>query len=119
MKYKSSTENKSVVKFTWKNAEGWPVEFVSENVKDLFGYSAEEFMKGDVAYSACVHEDDLERLTKEVNENSNKRWVNEYTQTYRIVTKDGKVKLIKDKTSVDRDKKGNVTYYRGTLTDIT
>jgi anaerobic selenocysteine-containing dehydrogenase len=24
--------------FTWKNQEGWPVEFVSENVAVLFGY---------------------------------------------------------------------------------
>ena len=27
------------VAFLWKNEEGWPVEFVSDNVKNLFGYN--------------------------------------------------------------------------------
>jgi hypothetical protein len=35
--------------FLWKNSEGWPVEYVSENVRDLFGYSAEEFMTGRIS----------------------------------------------------------------------
>ncbi|MBC2711331.1 MAG: PAS domain S-box protein, partial [Desulfosarcina sp.] len=30
------------VTFLWKNIEGWPVEFVSENVKKLFGYSGND-----------------------------------------------------------------------------
>jgi hypothetical protein len=37
--------------FTWKNQKGWPVEFVSENVAVLFGYTAKEFMKGKVIYA--------------------------------------------------------------------
>ena len=119
MKYKSLTENKSVVEFIWENSEGWPVEFVSENVKELFGYTAEEFKNGYVAYSDCVHKDDLERLTKEVDENSNKKEVKGYTQIYRIVTKDDEVKTIEDKTTVDRDEEGKVTYYHGELRDIT
>ncbi|NWG04377.1 MAG: PAS domain S-box protein [Syntrophaceae bacterium] len=34
------------VVFVWKNEEGWPVEFVSDNVKEVFGYSAEDFVNG-------------------------------------------------------------------------
>lgn len=73
-----------------------------------------------MAYSDCVHKDDLKRLTAEVNKYSKEKNRMEYVhKPYRIVTKDRKVKTIEDKTSVDRDKKGNVTYYHGTLTDIT
>ena len=32
-----------VVVFRWRNAEGWPVEFVSENVEALTGHPVEEF----------------------------------------------------------------------------
>ena len=33
------------VLFLWKNSKGWPVEFVSENVKQ-FGYTREDFYSG-------------------------------------------------------------------------
>ncbi len=44
--------NKSpAIPFLWKNEEGWPVEYVSENAVDLFEYTAEEFNSGKVKYS--------------------------------------------------------------------
>src|SRR5690349_20447999 len=33
-----------VVVFRWRNAEGWPVEYVSQNVGELTGYTADAFM---------------------------------------------------------------------------
>ncbi len=52
--------NKSpAVPFLWKNEEGWPVEYVSENVVDLFEYTAEEFMSGKVRYSKLIHPEDI------------------------------------------------------------
>ena len=72
------------VAFLWKNLEGWPVEFVSDNVMELFGYTAEEFTSGQVSYAKTVHPDDLERVAKEVATFSNetlpnyfKRWKSE------------------------------------------
>ena len=38
------------VAFLWKNAEGWPIEFVSSNVEEVFGYSAEDLLAGKVSY---------------------------------------------------------------------
>lgn len=37
-----------VMTFTWKNMENWPVKQVSENVLDVLGYAAEEFLSGSV-----------------------------------------------------------------------
>ena len=54
------------VTFLWKNIEGWPVEFVSENVMELLGYSADDFVSGRVLYTKVVHPDDLERVVEEV-----------------------------------------------------
>ncbi|MFH1722444.1 MAG: PAS domain S-box protein [Candidatus Altiarchaeota archaeon] len=108
-----------VVVFLWKNDEGWPVEYVSENVGELFGYSAEEFVSGKVSYAKTVHPDDLERVGHEVEKYSQDQRREEFTQEYRIVTKDGKVKWTDDRTWIRRDKKGEITHYQGIILDIT
>jgi len=110
----------SSVAFTWKNQEGWPVEFVSENVKRLFGYTAEEFTTGEVDYADCIHPKDLERMAKEVAEFSSKAETTEFTHTpYRILTKDGSEKIISDWTYIVRDDEGRITHYKGIVEDIT
>lgn len=34
--------------FLWSNREGWPVEYVSDNVENVLGYTAEEFLTGPI-----------------------------------------------------------------------
>jgi PAS domain S-box-containing protein len=108
------------VTFLWKNMEGWPVEFVSENVMKLFGYTATDFVSGKVSYAEVVHTEDLERVAGEVAGFSigkeHERFVHE---PYRIVTKDGKVKWLDDQTFIRRDEKGKITHYQGIVLDIT
>ena len=108
------------VAFTWRNSDGWPVEFVTENVKKLFGYTVEELKSGNVPYIRCVHPDDLERVAEEVSQFSSEEGRSDFVhKPYRIVTKDGLEKIVDDKTSIVRDEEGNVTHYQGILTDIT
>ncbi|MBC2710175.1 MAG: PAS domain S-box protein, partial [Desulfosarcina sp.] len=108
------------VTFLWKNIEGWPVEFVSENVKKLFGYSGNDFISGRISYAKVVHPDDLERVAGEVANFSigeeSKRFTHE---PYRIVTKDGKIKWLDDRTFIRRSDKGKITHYQGIVLDIT
>jgi PAS domain S-box-containing protein len=105
------------VLFLWKNSEGWPVEFVSENITQ-FGYTQEDFYSGKVIYSQIVHPDDLERVAKEVNRYSDER-ANEFTQEYRILTKSGKIKWLDDRTWVRKDSEGKITHFQGIVLDIT
>jgi len=110
----------SSVAFTWKNQGGWPVAFVSENVEKLFGYAAEEFMSGKVDYAACVHPDDLERVVKEMAEFSGKaEKAGIAHEPYRIITKDGSEKIVKDRTYIVKDHDGRITHYKGIVEDIT
>ncbi len=110
----------SLVAFTWKNQEGWPVEFVSENVESLFGFPAEEFITGKVNYSGCIHPDDLERVAKEVAEAGSKEGLTEFThEPYRVIAKDGLEKTVRDWTCIVRDHDGCVTHYKGIVEDIT
>lgn len=110
----------SSVAITWKNAEGWPVEFVTRNVERLFGYTAEEFMKGTISYDKCIHPDDLQRVTDEVEKFSKQAETSEFVhEPYRIITKDGSVRIIKDWTFITRNKMGQITHYKGIVEDIT
>jgi len=107
------------VAFLWKNAEGWPVEFVSDNVRELFGYTKDEFTSGKVSYATTVHPVDLERVAQELKTFSGEEGRIEFNQhEYRIVTKGGEVKWLDDMTFIRRDEKGDITHYEGIVIDI-
>jgi PAS domain S-box-containing protein len=107
------------VAFLWKNAEGWPVEFVSDNVNELFGYKAEEFTSGKISYAEVVHPHDLERMGKEVTIFGGTEGRENFTHDpYRIVTKDGEIKWLDDMKFIRRDEKGDITHYEGIVLDI-
>ncbi|MCD4677500.1 MAG: PAS domain S-box protein [Desulfobacula sp.] len=112
-------ERSPAVAFLWKNLEGWPVEFVSENVMELFGYSADDFVSGRVLYTKVVHPDDLKRVAGEVANFSIGKGQKRFThEPYRIITKDGKIKWIVDRTYIRRDENGKITHYQGIVLDI-
>ncbi len=107
------------VAFIWRNQEGWPVEYVSSNVKDLLGYTAGEITSGRVPYSEVVHQDDRSLVKSEVTEHSEKGESNFVHSPYRIVTKSGQVKWVEDKTVIRRDDQGSIIRYGGIVEDIT
>jgi PAS domain S-box-containing protein len=106
------------VVFKWKNREGWPVEYVSPNVADQFGYTPEDLISGKVLYAAIVHPDDLARVGAEVSAYS-EQGVASYEQLYRIAHTDGRYRWIDDFTTVVRGRDGAITHYLGYILDIT
>jgi PAS domain S-box-containing protein len=110
-------ENSPVVLFRWRAEEGWPVELVSENVRQ-FGYEAQELLSGSISYASIVHADDLERVGREVEEFSHSG-VNLFKQEYRIVTRDGHTRWTDDRTVIERDATGTITHYQGIVIDCT
>jgi len=109
-----------VVVFVWENAEGWPVRYASENVQQLYGYSAEEFVSGAMAFADVIHPDDLERVTQEGLLSSADLMTDTVTHIpYRIITKSGDVRWVEDLTTIQRAPDGSVQSYRGILMDIT
>jgi PAS domain S-box-containing protein len=107
-----------VVVFKWKNISGWPVEYVSSNVKENLGYSKEDFEHGRVRYASIVFEDDLDQVLNEVITYSQGER-NGFEQEYRIKKSNGEVIWIYDYTSILRDEIGNITHYYGYILDIT
>ncbi|MBM4142798.1 MAG: hypothetical protein FJ225_04270 [Lentisphaerae bacterium] len=89
-----------VVLFLWQIAEGWPVEYVSENVSRL-GYSAQDFISGRVSWPGVTHPDDVPRLQAEV-EGYLAGGVDEFAQSYRLMTPRGEVRWIEDNNRLIR-----------------
>jgi len=108
------------IAFLWRKEEGWPVEFVSENVTALCGYSAEEFITGAISYVDLIHPDDIERVAEEVqNAELDPQQESFQHAPYRIITRDGQVKWVDDNSSLKRDDQGEISHYRSILLDIT
>ena len=110
-------DNSPTVLFRRKAEEGWPIDFVSENVRQ-FGYTAEGLLAGEVPYSALVHPEDRERIAEEIQRYCGHA-LEHYQQEYRIVTRDGRVRWVDDRTTVERDDAGQVLYFQSTIIDVT
>ena len=110
-------ENSPAVLFRRKADENATLVYVSDNISQ-WGYTSEEFMKGEVLYKDILLEEDLEGLRKEI-EGYKADDVEEYTQEYRIKTADGEVRWVSDETSVVRDENGAALFNQGVLVDVT
>ena len=103
--------------FRRKADERSTLVYVSNNIQQM-GYTAEEFLSGRIHFRDIVHPDDKERMRLEIVGYAEKD-VEEYTQVYRILTRNGDVRWVEDQTSVERDADGIKTYNQGILVDIT
>ncbi|MEF8872924.1 MAG: PAS domain S-box protein, partial [Haloarculaceae archaeon] len=106
------------VVFKWANADGWPVEYVSENVSDTLGYTPEQLQSGTVPYTDLLHDDDIERVTNEVEAQSDETTDRFSHEPYRMITKSGEIRWVTDNTKIIRTD-GEITHYLGYLIDIT
>ncbi len=106
-----------VVAFLCTAKEGFPVEYVSENVRQ-FGYSAEELVAHQISFTNLIHADDLEKVLTDVNaiiQTNN----SEYKQQLRILTRSGETRYLDANVRIRRDEQGNPTHYQGIVMDIT
>ena len=110
--------NKSqAVLFLWENKNKWPAEFVSENIRN-FGYTIEDFISGRILYSDIIYPDDLERVREELGKNIGKK-ISEFDIEYRIFTKTGELRWVDQRTSIYRNRDGEITHFQGIVLDIT
>ncbi len=106
------------VVFRWRAEPGWPVDYVSSNVEEQFGYTPESLRSGALPYADLVHAEDLERVVDEVSrygESGHDR----FTQSYRIRHANGEYRWIDDYTVVLRGREGEILSYLGYMIDIT
>ncbi|UQB42588.1 PAS domain-containing protein [Thiomicrospira microaerophila] len=111
-------KNGPVLLFIWEPKGYWPVKFVSDNVKDILGYTPEELMQQGFEFGQLLHPDDLEKTATELEQAlANK--VDYLKQAYRVIDKQGQVHWVYDYTRPSYDEDGNVTSVYGYLLDQT
>ncbi len=115
--FKSIIDRSPVYVFVWRVADGWPVEFASENVRQL-GYTPEDFTSGGVSWPGITHPEDVPRLQAEIAANLQAGRL-EFSQEYRLFTADGEVRWIDDRNRAVTDAEGTVTHIQGILFDVT
>jgi len=115
--------NKSpAVVFLWKNEVGFPVEYVSSNVYNLFGYKEDYFTENKASFKNIILNEDLRKSIYKMIENQNTFTLN-FTdfeeKPFKVKTKDGREKWISIKTYEKLDKSGNITHFQGLIIDVT
>lgn len=108
-----------VVLFKWQNRENWPVEYVSANVEEVLGYTAEDFLEFRVQYIDLIHPDDLDRTMQEVTHNLAEKSQRFKHKPYRMKTRSGEYIWLSDHTVVTYDRDGNFDHLVGYVIDIT
>jgi len=110
-------DNSPAILFRRSADENRGLVYVSDNVRQL-GFTAEEFLSARIHFRDIVHPQDLIRVRDEIINYAEKD-VEEYTQVYRFINKDGQIRWVEDRTSVVRDENGKKIYNQGILVDIT
>ncbi len=108
-----------VVVFKWAAQEGWPVEYVSPNVQDVFGYSPDYFEGERACFTHIIHPDDLP-LVVPTPEVFTQPTLPSTEQEYRILDGRGEYRWVHDYTVVVWDAQQQaISHLRGYLLDIT
>lgn len=113
-----------LVVFRWRNAPGWPVEYVSANVRAVLGVPAAEFTSGRVPFASMIHADDAPRVLAAADVAAavppGPRGADPapLEQRYRLVRPDGRIVHVRDVTRVIRDATGRVTHHDGYLLEL-
>lgn len=105
------------VAFLWKNSHNRPVQFVSENVVNLLGYTANDFMANKIHYTDLIHPEDTEQVLSEIVTDTTTMAFRH--APYRLITKSGMTIWVDDSSSIVRDEQGNISHYQGIIIDVT
>jgi len=105
--------------FQCRNDDGWPVEFVTENIYEILGYKSEDFISAKIGFIDIVYELDKQQILEEVSSVSSSVEDKYEFQPYRVISKNKKISWVQDTTKIIRDEKGKISYFFCYITDIT
>ncbi|CAB4956539.1 unannotated protein [freshwater metagenome] len=108
-------ESSTVLHLTLAN-ESFEKVYTSSNVI-RFGYSVEDARAGLFSFPDFVHEDDRPAVMASVQRMYDGT-VDVIDMEYRLVTRDGSIRQVIDRTSAIRDESGVITHWQGSITDV-
>ncbi|NOS92520.1 MAG: PAS domain S-box protein [Cyclobacteriaceae bacterium] len=111
--------NGPMVAFKWRNEEGWPIKFVSPNVRTILGIEARELIQATKKYSEYIHPNDLAIVIEAKNTSALQKLRYEIDLEYRLLTTNGEWTWVRDHTIITRNQDGAVQSMQGYIYDCT
>ncbi|MFA6543869.1 MAG: PAS domain S-box protein [Limisphaerales bacterium] len=94
------------------------IEFISDLIWELSGYSGVEFMdERSQCFSSIIHPDDYPGVQEAIQTGTGRRLP--YVADYRLIRADGSLRWVHDKGQADFDEHGRIRWLDGIIFDIT
>jgi PAS domain S-box-containing protein len=116
-KYRLVTENLPVAIYSALPDERSTTVFLSGRMKELTGYSNDEFLADADLWTSMIYPDDRPRVIRTLHEHRTNRTPLDIE--YRIITKDKALRWVRDKATPVVDEHGDITRIDGIMEDIT
>ncbi len=98
--------------------KAWTMDFLSDAIKDICGYSADDFIYNKVrTFNSIIHPDDRQHVRDTIMEGVHNK--QGFTIEYRIVGADARVCWVHERGHPSFDQQGQVTWLDGNIFDIT
>jgi len=108
--------------FIWiakKVGDKLKVTFYSKNVKQLIGYSENEFLSDEKLWYKIIYHDDKKGVIKKLKGFYGDKFRNELCLEYRIIERNGKLIWIENKIKIHRATNGKANKIFGMVRDVT
>ncbi|MCP3849810.1 MAG: diguanylate cyclase [Gammaproteobacteria bacterium] len=104
--------------FKWLNHFGWPVEYVSDNVKNVLGYQTEQFIQQELNFSSIIIPEHRLQVIDNLNKakKQGKSWLE--LDAFQIVAHNGERRWTQGTVSFLKDENGNINRFFGYFNDI-
>jgi PAS domain S-box-containing protein len=116
-KYRALVENLPAVVFMDVFNDPSHINYMSPRIKDLLGYTPEEWEAGDSIWENSLHPDDRERVLAE--DARTDETGEPFRIEYRLLARDGHYVWIKEDAFLIRGEDGTPRFWQGVLLDIT
>ena len=113
--YRSLVEKLPLINYVAELGRPSRTVYISPQVKSLLGFTPEQWISDPLLWLRQVHPEDRDRVEREVRANDERGEPTEIE--YRILTADGKVRWVHNRSIFTRD--GAVTTIKGIMVDIT
>ncbi len=117
VKYRTLVENLPVVAYTTSLDKSSTVGYIGPQIKELLGYTVEEWLDSPGIWARSLHPDD-KAWTVDERSRCNAQLIS-FEAEYRMVAKDGRVVWVRDTAPVIRDASGEPAFRQGVVSDIT
>ena len=117
-RFRTLVDNIPGVVYRGAHDETWTIRFISDYVKEMTGYPAEDFIDNRVrSFDSVIHPDDLEAVNASTVAKS--QLAGPFQLEYRVIDRAGEVHWVYEKGQVIANDEGELTHVDGFMLDIT